>query len=261
MRCAPARSCGFRNCRWASFPASVARERPRHRVQLQLRPSPADVYSLETEPANWIAGQRARLVAWTPEVRRARVGAGEELRWPAHFRFVYRRPAKFPGKRPVLVNIHGGPESQSRPIFQARNNYYLNELGVASFPERPRLERLRQDFLDARQRFQARGFRAGHRRLPGLDQDAALDPRRLAVMGGSYGGYMTLACMTHFSDRLRCGMDIVGISNFLTFLKNTQDYRRDLRRVEYGDERDPAMAEFLAASRPTPTWTRSASRS
>ena len=64
-------------------------------------------------------------------------------------------------------------------------------------------------------------------------------------MGGSYGGYMTLACMTHYSDRLRCGIDIVGISNFLTFLKNTQDYRRDLRRVEYGDERNPAMAEFL----------------
>jgi dipeptidyl aminopeptidase/acylaminoacyl peptidase len=73
----------------------------------------------------------------------------------------------------------------------------------------------------------------------------------VAVMGGSYGGYMVLASMTHFNDRLRCGVDVVGISNFLTFLKNTQDYRRDLRRVEYGDERDPAMAEFLARIAPT----------
>jgi dipeptidyl aminopeptidase/acylaminoacyl peptidase len=69
-------------------------------------------------------------------------------------------------------------------------------------------------------------------------------------MGGSYGGYMTLACLVHFGDRLRCGLDTVGISNFLTFLKNTQDYRRDLRRVEYGDERDPAMAEFLGKISP-----------
>ncbi|MCX6903810.1 MAG: prolyl oligopeptidase family serine peptidase, partial [Verrucomicrobia bacterium] len=70
-------------------------------------------------------------------------------------------------------------------------------------------------------------------------------------MGGSYGGYMALACMIHFSDQLRCGVDVVGISNFLTFLKNTQDYRRDLRRVEYGDEREPAMAEFLGRISPT----------
>ena len=78
-----------------------------------------------------------------------------------------------------------------------------------------------------------------------IARDIALDAERIAVMGGSYGGYMTLACLTHFSDRLRCGVDVVGISNFLTFLKNTQDYRRDLRRVEYGDEREPATAEFL----------------
>jgi dipeptidyl aminopeptidase/acylaminoacyl peptidase len=69
-------------------------------------------------------------------------------------------------------------------------------------------------------------------------------------MGGSYGGYMTLASLTHFSDRLRCGINVVGISNFLSFLQNTQDYRRDLRRVEYGDERVPEMKEFLARISP-----------
>jgi dipeptidyl aminopeptidase/acylaminoacyl peptidase len=72
-----------------------------------------------------------------------------------------------------------------------------------------------------------------------------LDASRVAVIGGSYGGYMSLATMTHYSDRLRCGIDIVGISNFVTFLKNTQGYRRDLRRAEYGDERDPKMREHL----------------
>jgi dipeptidyl aminopeptidase/acylaminoacyl peptidase len=86
--------------------------------------------------------------------------------------------------------------------------------------------------------------------LDWIARDAGLDTSRVAVMGGSYGGYMTLASLMHFGDRLRCGVDIVGISNFLTFLKNTQDYRRDLRRAEYGDERDPAMAEFLAKISP-----------
>ena len=110
--------------------------------------------------------------------------------------------ARFPGPRPVILMVHGGPEGQSRPIFQARNNYYLN-------------------------------------------------PKRVAVMGGSYGGYMSMACMIRYADRLRCGCDIVGISNFQTFLTNTSDYRRDVRRVEYGDERDPKMAEFLKQISPT----------
>ncbi len=81
--------------------------------------------------------------------------------------------------------------------------------------------------------------------LDWIAQQPDLDPRRVAVIGGSYGGYMSLATMTHFSNRLRCGIDIVGISNFVTFLESTKDYRRDLRRVEYGDERDPKTREFL----------------
>jgi len=81
--------------------------------------------------------------------------------------------------------------------------------------------------------------------LDWLPSQAGLDKDRVMVTGGSYGGYMTLACMTHFNDRLRAGLDVVGISNFVTFLKNTEGYRRDLRRVEYGDERDPAMHDLL----------------
>jgi dipeptidyl aminopeptidase/acylaminoacyl peptidase len=78
-----------------------------------------------------------------------------------------------------------------------------------------------------------------------------LDAGRVAVMGGSYGGYMTLSSMTHYNERLRAGVDVVGISNFVTFLQNTQDYRRDRRRVEYGDERDPKMRAFLESIAPT----------
>ncbi len=162
--------------------------------------------------------------------------------------FLYRPDAKkFPGKRPIIVNIHGGPESQSRPIFQARNNYYLNELGVAIlFPNVRGSSGYGKTFLTLDNGFKREdSVKDIGAFLDWIAQDASLDAERIAVMGGSYGGYMTLASLVHFSDRLRCGVDVVGISSFITFLKNTQDYRRDLRRVEYGDERDPAMAEHL----------------
>jgi dipeptidyl aminopeptidase/acylaminoacyl peptidase len=77
-----------------------------------------------------------------------------------------------------------------------------------------------------------------------------LDASRVMVMGGSYGGYMTLASMTHYNDRFRCAIDVVGISNWISFLEHTEAYRRDLRRVEYGDERDPKMRDFLATISP-----------
>jgi dipeptidyl aminopeptidase/acylaminoacyl peptidase len=69
-------------------------------------------------------------------------------------------------------------------------------------------------------------------------------------MGGSYGGYMTLASLAAYNDRLRGGVDVVGISNFVTFLERTSAYRRDLRRAEYGDERDPKMRAFLTRISP-----------
>ena len=78
-----------------------------------------------------------------------------------------------------------------------------------------------------------------------IAQQPELDASRVMVTGGSYGGYMTLAVATNYNDRICCALDVVGISNFNTFLRNTESYRRDLRRVEYGDERDPQMAAFF----------------
>ena len=168
--------------------------------------------------------------------------------------FLYRPdPAKFPGKRPVLLNIHGGPEGQSRPIFQARNNYFMNELGIALFyPNVRGSDGSGKTFLALDNGFKREdSVRDIGAFLDWIALDPACDATRVAVMGGSYGGYMSLACLTNHGDRLRCGIDIVGISNFITFLKNTQDYRRDLRRVEYGDERDEAMHAFLGKISPT----------
>ena len=167
--------------------------------------------------------------------------------------FLYRPDAKkFPGPRPVIVSIHGGPEGQSRPDFLGRSNYYVNELGCAVIlPNVRGSTGFGKTFLaldnGMKREDSVRDIGA---LLDWIATQPGLDAQRVGVMGGSYGGYMVLACLTHFSDRLRCGIDVVGISNFVTFLKNTQDYRRDLRRVEYGDERDPAMAEFLGKISP-----------
>jgi dipeptidyl aminopeptidase/acylaminoacyl peptidase len=88
---------------------------------------------------------------------------------------------------------------------------------------------------------QTDGILANHRIATRPD----LDSERIAVTGGSYGGHMTLAISTFYSNRIRCAIDVVGMSNLVTFLEHTEAYRRDLRRVEYGDERDPKMRAFL----------------
>jgi dipeptidyl aminopeptidase/acylaminoacyl peptidase len=162
--------------------------------------------------------------------------------------FVYRPdPKKFAGPRPVVINIHGGPEAQFRPGFLGRNNYLINELGIAIvFPNVRGSSGYGKTFLTLDNGFRREdSVKDIGTVIDWIVSDPGLDGERIAVTGGSYGGYMTLASMTHYSDRLRAGIDIVGISNFVTFLTNTQDYRRDLRRVEYGDERDEEMRAFL----------------
>jgi dipeptidyl aminopeptidase/acylaminoacyl peptidase len=153
---------------------------------------------------------------------------------------------KFPGKRPVIINIHGGPESQSRPIYLTRNNYYINELGCALlYPNVRGSTGYGKTFVKLDDGFKREdSYKDISALLDWIPSRAELDPGRVMVMGGSYGGFMTLQVAWNYADRIRCALDIVGISNLTTFLKNTESYRRDLRRVEYGDERDPKMAEF-----------------
>jgi len=161
--------------------------------------------------------------------------------------FYYRPASRFEGKRPVIVNIHGGPEGQSLPTFQGRNNYLLNELGVALiYPNVRGSVGFGKTFVTLDNGFKREdSVKDIGALLDWIAGQPELDADRVMITGGSYGGYMTLASAVHYSDRIRCAVDVVGISNFVTFLKNTEDYRRDLRRVEYGDERDPAMHEFL----------------
>lgn len=163
--------------------------------------------------------------------------------------FLYRPdPAKFPGKRPLLFNIHGGPEGQSTPGFRGRANYLLNELGVAVFYPNVRGSTgfgKRFVSLDNGPFLRENSVKDIGAFLDKLLADPALDASRTAVTGGSYGGYMCYAAAIRYGERLRAADCIVAISNFVTFLENTQAYRRDLRRVEYGDDRDPKQRAKL----------------
>ena len=161
-------------------------------------------------------------------------------------------PARFGGRRPVLMLVHGGPEAQSKQGWHGRWNYFTQVLGVAVLEPNVRGSsgygktflaldngRLREDAV--KDMASAIDWMASHPRL---------DSRRVLVVGGSYGGYMALAASTLLADRIAGAASTVGISNFVSFLENTETYRRDLRRVEYGDERDPAMRAFLQSISP-----------
>jgi dipeptidyl aminopeptidase/acylaminoacyl peptidase len=163
--------------------------------------------------------------------------------------FLYRPDAKrFPGKRPLLLDIHGGPEGQSRPDFLGAQNYYLNELGIALFfPNVRGSDGFGKRFvgLDNGPFKREDSVKDIGAMLASLAKDQALDASRFGVTGVSYGGYMCYASAVHYSAQLKGASCYVGISNFVTFLENTQSYRRDLRRPEYGDERDPKQRAQL----------------
>ena len=209
--------------------------------------SPGDCYSVDVA-----SGKVERWTESETAVKTENFPEAELVRWKSFdgkmiSGFLYKPPAKFTGKRPVLVAIHGGPEGQSQPTFLGRANYYLSEMGIALMVPNVRGSTgygKTFTLLD-------NGFKRDdtYKDINALFDWIAtrpdLDADRIAVTGGSYGGHMTLAVSTFYSDRIRCSVDIVGMSNLVTFLEHTEAYRRDLRRVEYGDERDPKMREYL----------------
>ncbi|MFH1600595.1 MAG: prolyl oligopeptidase family serine peptidase [Pseudomonadota bacterium] len=219
-------------------------------LTLNSATSPSDVYVVDLaggELARWTQSEVGGLDA-------SRFRAPELVRF-ATFDEVDGKPRTIPafyyrpegdGPFPVVVSIHGGPESQAFPTFNPTTQFLLNEMKVAVLVPNVRgsagygktylqLDNglLRKDSVkDIGALLDWIGGR------PELDAD------RVGVMGGSYGGYMVLASMVDYPERIRAGIDVVGISDFGTFLKNTEDYRRDLRRAEYGDERIPEIKAF-----------------
>jgi dipeptidyl aminopeptidase/acylaminoacyl peptidase len=208
---------------------------------------PGDCYSLDVA-----TGKFERWTTSETAVKTESFPQAELVRWKSFdgkmiSGFLYKPPAKFTGKRPVLVEIHGGPEGQSQPRFLGRSNYFLNELGIALiYPNVRGSTGYGKTFSLLDNGFKREDtYKDINALFDWIATQPELDADRIAVTGGSYGGHMTLAVSTFYSDRIRCSVDVVGMSNLVTFLEHTEAYRRDLRRVEYGDERDPRMREFL----------------
>ena len=159
--------------------------------------------------------------------------------------FVYANKSDEP--QPVIISIHGGPEGQSRPRFSSTYQLWASSLNAAIITPNVRgSDGYGKEYLSLDNGYKREdSVKDIGALLDWIETQPHLDSERVAVYGGSYGGYMVLDSAVHYSDRLKAAIDVVGISNFVTFLKNTKDYRRDLRRVEYGDERDPDMEAFL----------------
>ncbi|MEJ0086036.1 MAG: prolyl oligopeptidase family serine peptidase [Pseudomonadota bacterium] len=231
----------------------IAFDRTGKRLALSLEnaQSPRDVFVLEVE--------RNALVRYT----KSEVGPNDPLQYsPAELvryptfdreRGKFREIPAFivrpstPGPHPVLIDIHGGPESQAIPSFNPFTQFLVREMGFVVITPNVRgstgYGKTYMNLDDGEDREDSVKDIGALLVWVGLQKD--LDAKKVFVSGGSYGGYMSLATMANFGDRLRGGIDVVGISNFVTFLENTSAYRRDLRRAEYGDERLPRMRAYL----------------
>ncbi len=205
-------------------------------------------YDLETRELTLWTGTRPRTGS---------VESGRVVRYPT-FDEVDGAPRLIPafmypgtgdGPRPVLIDIHGGPEAQAR---LSTRHVATQRAGITVIAPNVRgstgYGKTFSKLDDGMLREDA--VRDIGSLLDWIETRPDLDASRVAVTGGSYGGYMVLASLVHFRDRIKCGVDVVGVSNFVTFLENTAPYRRDLRRAEYGDERDPEMRAFLESISP-----------
>jgi dipeptidyl aminopeptidase/acylaminoacyl peptidase len=229
-------------------------QRPELALTVNSARSPGEVWALDLAEAAPPAGRFQR---WTtprlhPALDVAALTEQQIVRWRSFdgrsiSGLLSRPPARFAGRRPVLINIHGGPEGQAKVGFLGRSNQLLQELGIAVLQPNVRGSagfgktfvgldngRLREDSVKDIGAL-----------LDWIATQPDLDASRVAVTGGSYGGYMALAVAATYPERIAATVNVVGISHFVTFLETTESYRRDLRRVEYGDERDPAMRAFL----------------
>jgi dipeptidyl aminopeptidase/acylaminoacyl peptidase len=216
-------------------------------VAMETPASPTDVWQLDVATGKTVRWTRSEVGGLDP----ATFVAPELVRYPSADgvtvpAFLYL-PRKAQGRVPVVVDWHGGPEGQALPKFLSYTQFLVNELGLAVLAPNVRgSDGYGKAYLAADD---------GPKREASLADVGAtfdfiarrpeLDASRVAVYGGSYGGYMVLASAAFFPERLRAAVDVVGISSLASFLENTQAYRRDLRRAEYGDERVPEVRAVM----------------
>lgn len=167
---------------------------------------------------------------------------GKPREIPAYY---YRAPGS--GKHPIVIYVHGGPESQFLPVFSSAIQAWIGELGISVIAPNVRgstgYGRSYHQLDDGVKREDS--IRDIGALLDWISKQPELDATRVGIFGGSYGGYMVLGSLTNFPDRFKAGIDVVGIASFISFLEKTPEFRRDLRRAEYGDERDPAVRAVL----------------
>lgn len=149
--------------------------------------------------------------------------------------FLYQKPATAGEKRPVVVSVHGGPEGQAQTTWSPVVQYLVSAGYAVATPNVRGSTGYGKSFahLDdvAKREDSVRDLAEVGKALAARSD---VDPARIALLGGSYGGYMVLAGLTLYPDQWAAGVDIVGISNFRTFLEQTAPYRRALREAEYG---------------------------
>jgi dipeptidyl aminopeptidase/acylaminoacyl peptidase len=152
---------------------------------------------------------------------------------------------------PLIVYLHGGPESQFRPGFSPLLQFFL-KLGfgilATNFRGSTGYGRRFTHLDDVRGRMDT--VKDVEQALRHVLDRYPIDRKKVAAWGGSYGGFMVLACLYSNPGLWSAGVDIVGISNFVTFLKNTGAWRRNLRIAEYGDpEKDKEFLESISPNR------------
>ena len=215
---------------------------------------PAQVHSVNLDSG--------RVEAWTrpvtpPGLDLASLPEPEIVRWKSFdgrmiSGVLYRPSARYAGPRPVVMSLHGGPEGQSKLGWAGRLNYLVQEMGIAVLlPNVRGSSGYGKTFLALDNgRLREDSVKDMGAAIDWIATQNDLDAKRVVVTGGSYGGYMALAASVRLADRIAGAASTVGISNWVSFLERTESYRRDLRRVEYGDERDPAMRQFLLSISP-----------
>ena len=212
--------------------------------------TPNDVYSVNTETG--------RVELWVSNgADTSKFSQPELIHWPTFDKrtlsgFLYRPPANFKGKRPVIIDIHGGPEEQYRPGFGYEDNYFLNELGVAKIHPNVRgSSGYGKAFLHLDDGAQREGaVKDIGALLDWIKTQPDLDADRVLVEGTSYGGYLALSTAFTYADRIKAVISDSGISNLASFVEHTEGWRRELQRAEFGDERDAKTREFMDRTAP-----------
>ncbi|OYY63339.1 S9 family peptidase [Sphingomonas sp. 28-62-11] len=215
---------------------------------------PGDVWSWDVTAGRldrWTESEAGPIdKAMMPEPKLIRFASFDKLSVPA---FVYRtKTVPVGAKTPVVIIIHGGPEGQSRPGWSTTPAAFADLLGATVIVPNVRgstgygTRYLNLDNAEKRED----SVKDIGALIDWIKAQPDLDGSKIAVYGGSYGGYMSLAAMTKYSDKLAGGVDLFGIGDWTTFLQNTEAYRRDARRAEYGDERTPKMQAVFARISP-----------